>query len=99
MIEEKLASAVTPTGDEPETLISWQSQSCDELRAIAGRGLHGGDLYFGAIKELERRAHDSEAALDAQHGADVARRREIVLIMTILFAAIAAGGIARLLGY
>ena len=100
IVQEKLAdaSAATPAGEVPETLIS-QSQSCDELRAIASRGVHGGDLYFAAVKELERRAHDSEVALEAQQTTAVARGREVTWTVAILFAAIAAGGIARLLGY
>ena len=101
IVHEKLAdaSAATPAGDAPETLISWESQSCDELRAIASRGIHGGDLYFAAVKELERRAHDSEAAIEAQQAASVAGRREIVLLAAVLFAALIAAAIARSLGY
>jgi hypothetical protein len=85
--------------EAPEPLISLGGQSCDELKAIASRGAHGGDLYFAAVKELERRAHDSEVALEAQQTTVVERGREITLTVAILFAAIVVGGIARLLGY
>ena len=101
IVQEKLADAgaAVPASEAPDTLISWESQSCDELRAIASRGAHGGEFYFAAVKELERRAHDSEVALEAQQTTAVARGREMILTVAILFAAIVAAGIARLLGY
>jgi hypothetical protein len=101
IVQEKLAdaSAAAPAGGASETLTSWQSRSCDELRAIASRGIQAGDLFVAAVKELERRAHDSEAAIEAERAVAVARRREIILLATILFAALAVAGFARLLGY
>ena len=63
---------------------------CDELRAIAARGVHGGDLYLAAVAELERRAHDSETALAGERAAAAARRERQILWMAGLIAAIAA---------
>ena len=59
---------------------------CDELRAIAARGVHGGDLYLTAVAELERRAHDSEAALESERAAAAARRERQILWMAALIA-------------
>ena len=101
IVQEKLAdaSAATPAGEAPETLISWQSQSCDELRAIASRGIHGGDLYFAAAAELERRAHDSEVAIEHQQAETAARWQQQIWWWAVLIAAIAAAVAARLLGF
>lgn len=63
---------------------------CDELRAIAARGDHGGDLYLAAVAELERRAHDSEAALEHERAATAARRERQILWVAALIAVIAA---------
>ena len=63
---------------------------CDELRAIAARGVHGGDLYLAAVAELERRAHDSEAALERERAAAAAWRERKILWIAALVAVIAA---------
>ena len=101
IVQEKLADASTqvPASETPETPISLESQSCDELREIASRGVHVGELYFAAVKELERRANDTETALETEQATAVTRQREIVLWVMILSLAVAAAGIARLLGY
>ncbi|HKC01993.1 MAG TPA: hypothetical protein VKC17_01660 [Sphingomicrobium sp.] len=101
MIEEKLvdASAAVPASEAPETLISWESQSCDALRAIASRGAHGGELYFAAVKELERRAHDTETAIEDQQNEIAAWRRGQIWWLAVLIAAISTAIIARVLSY
>ena len=76
----------------------WQDRSCEELRAIASRGVHGGDAYFAAVAELERRARDSEAAIAAGESKAAAERRETVITLAILFVALQAALILRLLG-
>jgi hypothetical protein len=101
IVQEKFAeaSAAVAASEAPETLIEWQSQSCDELKAIASRGAHGGELYFAAVKELERRAHDTETVIETQETVAIARRREIISTVMILLAAIIVAATARLLGY
>ena len=101
IVQEKFAdaSAAAAASEAPETLISWESQSCDELRAIASRGAHGGELYFAAVKELERRAHDTEIALEDQQNEIVAWRRGQTWWVAVLIGAISVGVIARVLGY
>ena len=100
IVQEKLAeaSAAAPAGEAPETLISWESQSCDELRAIASRGVHGGELYFGAVKELERRAHDTETALEVQKATADEWRRERTWWLALLIGALSTAAIARVFG-
>ena len=41
------------TPDDPRT---WDCLSCEELKEIVGRGVQGGDLFYGASRELQRRA-------------------------------------------
>jgi NAD(P)H-hydrate repair Nnr-like enzyme with NAD(P)H-hydrate epimerase domain len=98
--QDKLAHAVAavPASEAPETLISLESQSCDELRAIAGRGIHGGDFYFAAVAELERRAHDLEVALEAEQEETIAHRQGQMWLMAVLVMAVSAAVIARVLG-
>jgi hypothetical protein len=101
IVQEKLAepSAAVPVVEALETLISWESQSCDELRAIASRGPHCGELYFAAIKELERRAHDTETAIAVQENEIAAERRGQIWWLAVLIAAISTATIARVLGF
>jgi hypothetical protein len=101
IVQESVADAgvAAPPGDAVEATNPWQSRPGEELRAIIGRGAHGGEAYFSAIKELERRAHDSEIALEEQQTTAVARGREISLTVAILFAAIVFAAIALMLGY
>ena len=101
IVQDKLAPAggIAPVSDAAEPLISCESQSCDELKAIASRGAHGGDLYFAAVKELERRAHDVEATLEAEEATAIARRRGLVLSVGTLFAAVLVAAVALMLGY
>ena len=91
------AGAVAPTSETPEALISWESQSCDDLRAIASRGPHCGELYFAAVKELERRAHDTETAIEVQHEQVAAWRRGQIWSLAVLIAALAVTAVARVL--
>ena len=97
MVKEELAhvGSVAPVSQAPETLIAWESQSCDELRAIASRGVHGGELYFAAVKELERRAHDTETALEARQAESFAQRQHQIWWVALLIAALAVAAIAR----
>ena len=101
IVQDTLATAgpAAPPGDAPETLISWQNHSCDELRAIASRGAHGGELYFEAIKELERRAHDTEAALEIQEHEIAAGRTGQIWWLAVLIGAISIGAIAWVFGF
>jgi hypothetical protein len=78
---------------------SWDSRSSEELRAIAGRGIHGGDLYFAAVAELERRAKVSEETADAKRAESAASRRQIIIWLAALFAAVDAVVILRFLGF
>ena len=100
-VQEELvhAGAANAASDSPDTLIRWQDQSCEELRAIASRGVHGGDLYFAAMAELERRAHDCEVEIEHQHEEVVAQHQYTVWWLAVLVAAIAVGLTARLFGY
>ena len=100
IVQQDLADVSPAVVCEPsETALSWQGRSCDELRAIAGRGAHGGEMYFAAVKELERRAHDSEVALEERRTTAIARGNEITWSLAVLVAAVVAAGIALLLGY
>ena len=76
-----------------------QTCSSDELSAIASRGVHGGDLYFAAVAELERRARVSEEDASAQRAEAVARRRETIILLLVLFAAVDAAILLRFFGY
>jgi len=100
-VQEELvhAGAASAASGPSDTLIHWQDQSCDELRAIASRGVHGGDLYFAAMAELERRAHDCEVEIEHQHEEVVARHQHKVWWLAVLVAALVAAAVARLLGY
>jgi hypothetical protein len=97
--EELVRAAAAPTSAAPPSALWWQSQSCEELRAIASRGIHGGDLYFAAMAELERRAHDCEVEIEHQHEEVAAQHQYTVWWLAVLVAAIAVGLTARLLGY
>ena len=101
MVQEDLvhAGAGTPTVEAiGEPAIALKDRPCDELRAIASRGIHGGDLYFEAAAELERRARDLEAAESAERAKAVALRRQQILLLAILASAVCAGLYARLFG-
>jgi hypothetical protein len=99
-VQEILADdAAIPASEAPETPIFLQGRSCDELRAIAGRGVHGGDLYFAAVKELERRAHDTEVAIEHQQVETAARRQYQLLWWAVLIGAVAVAAVARVLGF
>ena len=101
MVQDELAhaGAGAPVNAAPDTNSSWQTCSSEELSAIASRGVHGGDLYFAAVAELERRARASEEAASAQRAELAAKRREMIILLLVLFAAVDAAIILRFLGY
>ncbi len=77
------------------TSTAWENRPIEELRALIGRGLAGGDEVALAIAETERRARASHVAdLPAKpaspYSAPSFRRLVIVTAVTIL-AALAIG--------
>ncbi len=98
-VQEELvhAGAAATATEPPDALIQWQDRSCEELRAIASRGVHGGDLYFAAVAELERRAHDTEVAIEHEQAESAARWQGQIWLWAVLIAAVAAAAVARIL--
>ena len=96
IVQDELAHAgASAPVNAPDTDSSWQTCSSEELSAIAGRGVHGGDLYFAAVAELERRAKVSEATASAKRAEAVAWRRQTIILLLVLFAAVDAALILR----
>jgi hypothetical protein len=81
-IEDELvhAAAGGPAIEALEPSNPLQERSADELRAIASRGIHAGDLYFAAAAELERRARESLAEEAARKAEAAARRQHLILM-------------------
>ena len=90
------APAIEPTGSQAW----WQSRSSDELQAIIHRGVQGGEIFFPAATEMERRVRDAEAARSAQESREikVARRKPWLLLLAVLLATLAAAAVLLLLG-
>ena len=80
-------------------MTSLKDLPCDELRAIVGRGVHGGDLYFEAAAELDRRARDLEAAESASKAKSASFRRRQIFLLAILASACCAALYAKLFGF
>ncbi len=99
MVQDELAHAAAGAPGKADTATAWHSRSSDELRAIASRGIHGGDLYFGAVAELERRAKTSEDTAIAERAQAAVTRRETIIWAALLFAALDAAVILRFLGF
>ena len=59
----------------------------------------GGDFYFAAVAELDRRAHDLEAALEAKQAQTVAHGQGQMWLLAVLVMAVSAAVIARVLGF
>jgi len=98
MVQDELAHAGAG-GPAIDGLDSWQTRSSEELSAIASRGIHGGDLYFAAVAELERRARISEKAASAQQAEAAAKRRQTIILLLVLFAAVDAAIMLRFFGF
>ena len=67
VVPDELAHAepAPPAVREPFSPAWWQDQPSDELRAILHRGVQGGEAFFAAAAELERRAKEANAAVRA----------------------------------
>ncbi len=78
--------AGAPILERPNSPDWWQSRSSDELRAIVQRGVQGGELFFAAAAEMERRARQTEAARDAQQEEAVKTSRRLGWELKLLFA-------------
>ena len=101
MVPDELApaGAGAPATETLGASSSWRRCSAEELSAIASRGVHGGDLYFAAVAELERRARISEEVASAERAEAAARRRQTIIWLVVLFAAVDAAVFLRLLGF
>jgi hypothetical protein len=78
------AAAVPADALDPSALC--RGCSLDELHTIANRGAHGGDLYFAAAAELERRAKESDAAAHAEQERVEETRQHLVWLVAASFA-------------
>ena len=87
-----IATTDVPPADE------WRSRSCDDLREIVSHGIAGGDMFFAASSEIERRAREADAANHALEVETESRRRQVVWSLAALIGALAAIGFARLFG-
>ena len=56
-------------------------------------------MYFAAVAELERRAKLSEATASAKRAEAVAWRRQTIILLLVLFAAVDAALILRFFGF
>ena len=101
IVQDELAHAAAgaPVSNAADTNSSCQTCSSEELSAIAGRGVHGGVMYFAAVAELERRAKLSEATASAKRAEAVAWRRQTIILLLVLFAAVDAALILRFFGF
>jgi|KBSSwiStaDraftv2_1062776.scaffolds.fasta_scaffold09805_7 hypothetical protein len=77
--------------------VQWQDRSQEELSAIVRRGVLGGDMFFAASHEMERRAKEAEAARDAERVVEVRTVKRIRWEVYALLALMAAGGLILLL--
>jgi len=79
VVQDELAHAgpAAPAIEEPFSPAWWQNRSSDELRAIVQRGVRGGETFFAAAAELERRARESDAALRAEEVHVIADNQEL----------------------
>ena len=77
-----------------EAASGWESRSSDELRKAIAGGLQGGDAFYGAARELERRAaamtEVAERDADAERAAQRKRLQLVVAGLAILVAALLA---------
>ena len=76
-----------------------KSRSCDELRDIVSHGVAGGELFFAASSEIERRAKAADDANHAKEAATEFRRREIIWSLAALIGALAILALARVFGF
>ena len=91
-----IATTEFPLGVAPGD--EMKSRSCDELREIASHGVAGGDLFFAASSEIERRAKAADDANHAREAETQSRRREIIWSLAALIGALAVLALARVFG-
>ena len=73
---------LTPAGAEPDA--AWlASRPCAELTEIVERGIQGGDLFYAANREVQRRAAVAAAAAEQARAAEL-RRNRIMALLAIL---------------
>jgi hypothetical protein len=98
-MQDKLAHAAAgaPQVDRPFSPEWWQSRSSDELQAIVHRGIKGGDAFFAAAAEMERRAKEANAATDVQQVAAIKTSRRLGWELKLLFALLALAALAALI--
>jgi hypothetical protein len=86
-VQDQLVHAGAPApADALDPSAICRTCSLDDLHTIADRGAHGGDLYFAAAAELERRAKESDAAAHAQVERAEKSRQHVVWLIAALFA-------------
>jgi len=74
------------------------SRSCDELREIVSHGIAGGELFFAASGEIERRAQAADDAIHQRKAEADSRRREIIWTLAALIGSLAILALARVFG-
>jgi hypothetical protein len=93
------AGASAMTGSESPSW--WESRSSGELQAIVHRGVQGGDMFFAAVGEMERRARNADSARSAQEkqASEAAELRRRKISLTLLAVALTALAVMRILDF
>jgi hypothetical protein len=86
--------------EAPYTDKWWADRTYDDLQHIIRGGFAGGDVYDGALRELERRARAMERQAEAAATAETKRQKSARLLTRFWFLAaiIAAAAIAAVAG-
>ena len=86
-VQDELAHAGAPAAtDALDPSAMCRASSLDDLHTITDRGVHGGDLYFAAAAELERRPKECDATAHAEVERAEKTRQQVVWLMAALFA-------------
>jgi hypothetical protein len=79
----------------------WESRSSGELQAIVHRGVQGGEMFFAAVGEMERRARDAESArsVEKRRAFEAAELKRRKISLTLLAVALTALAVMRILDF
>jgi hypothetical protein len=88
MVQDQLIHADPDKPAAEPTDMSWEERSCDELRTVVNRGIIGGEQYFAAAAEIERRARQAELAACAEQIEAANRHERHILWIAALVAGV-----------
>ena len=91
--------AVAPATEPEVNSVSWEELSCEELKDVVARGVQGGEWFYAASRELQRRAALATASAEEHENVQTrSKQRQTQIVLLVIAVLVVVATAAELSG-